>query len=255
MRLNYYILAVLFMFIGGVAKGQEAKNGLGDLSDRLTYRFSVGTKIGGAAPIPIPRVIRSVEGYSPHYPFFIGGKANYAIDNKWGVSLGLTFEGKGMNAEADVKGYKTTFNANADPTKNVRGYYTGRISTNVQNLYLSVPIQATLRLNDNWSLQAGPYISFAVQKKFFGEATNGYLRNLEPTGNRIEIDVAKYDFKDDVRTIDVGMSVGANYDFGKRYFALAQFDYGFNSIMKTGFETISFGLHNVFLNVGVGIKI
>lgn len=254
MKFNYYILAVLFVVMGTMANAQETTD-KESFSERMTYRFSVGTKIGGAAPMPIPREIRSVKGYSPYYPFFIGGKANYAIDQKWGVSMGLTFEGKGMNAKADVKGYRTTFNANTDPTQNVKGYYTGRISTNVQNLYLSIPIQVTFKLNDSWSFQAGPYVAFAVKKKFYGEATNGYLRNLEPTGNRVDITEAQYDFSESVRTLDVGMGLGSNYDFGKRYFALAQFDYGFNNIMKTGFETISFGLHNIFLNVGVGIKI
>lgn len=255
MKLNYYILAALFLLVSTTSYGQAQTAEDQKFSDKVSFRFSVGTKIGGAAPLPIPEQIRSVKGYSPHYPFFAGAKANYAINNKWGVAMGLTFEGKGMNTKADVKNYKTSFNANEDPSANARGYFTGRISTKVQNLYLSIPVQATYQVSENWSVQAGPYVAFAVQKRFFGEATDGYLRNIEPTGEKLEIDFAAYDFRKSVRTIDVGMSLGTNYDFGKRYFALAQFDYGFNNIMKTGFESITFGLHNIFMNVGVGIKI
>jgi hypothetical protein len=51
------------------------------------------------------------------------------------------------------------------------------------------------------------------------------------------------------------MSLGAHYAIDKRFFALAQLDYGFNNIMKTGFESISFGLHNIFMNVGIGYKL
>lgn len=63
------------------------------------------------------------------------------------------------------------------------------------------------------------------------------------------------DFSESVRSIDVGMSLGAHYAIDKRFFALAQLDYGFNNIMKTGFESISFGLHNIFMNVGIGYKL
>ncbi|MCY4781395.1 porin family protein [Sphingobacterium sp. UT-1RO-CII-1] len=255
MRLNYYIMVAIFLCISTAGEAQQRHNVDGAFFDRVSYKVAIGSKIGGSAPLPIPKEIRKVKGYSPHYPFFIGAKATHAIDSKWGVSLGLTFEGKGMNTKADVKNYKTSFNANEDPTANAKGYFTGRITTKVQNLYLSIPIQATYQVGERWSLQAGPYIAFALQKRFFGEATDGYLRNIEPTGEKLNITFAEYDFRESVRTIDVGMSLGTNYDFGQRYFALAQFDYGFNNIMKTGFESISFGLHNIFLNVGVGIKI
>lgn len=225
------------------------------LLGKIQVNAIVGTKIGGAAPLSIPAEIRKLRSFSPANPFLIGVNAKYAIDQKWGVSLGLVFEGKGMNTEATVKGYKTTFNANEDPTENMSGYFTGDISTNVHNLYLTIPVQATYQLSPKWGFAAGPYVSFAVRRKFFGEAYNGYMRNIDPTGERISIDLAEYDFSSSIRKVDVGMSASTNYAISKRFFALAQFDYGFNNIMKTGFESISFGLHNIFLNIGVGIKI
>ncbi|MGJ1421201.1 porin family protein [Sphingobacterium spiritivorum] len=254
MKPIYYILTILLAIVSIPAKA-DVHIPVDTLSRKISFAVAAGTKIGGSAPLSLPAEIRKIRSYAPAHPFFVGARALYDIDNKWGLSIGLTFEGKGMNTEATVKGYKTTFNANDDPSENIKGYYTGDISTNVQNLYLSIPIQATYNISEKWDLQAGPYIAFAVKKRFFGTATNGYMRNIDPTGEKIKIDLAEYDFAKSVRTVDVGMSLGSHYNFSRRYFALAQFDYGFNNIMKTGFESISFGLHNIFLNVGVGIKL
>lgn len=247
----YKLLVLVTLFV----TNQGFASTIDSLQNKLSFSATIGTKIGGATPVSFPAEIRNIRSFSPALPFLVGAHAKYKINTKWGASLGLVFEGKGMNTEATVKGYKTSFNANEDPTQNVQGYYTGDISTNVHNLYLTIPVKATYQLSNKWELVAGPYVSFAVSRKFFGQAFNGYMRDTDPTGDRIDIDLADYDFAKSVRTVDVGMSAGTHYDMSKRFFALAQFDYGFNNIMKTGFESISFGLHNIFLNVGVGIKL
>lgn len=252
---NNNLLYKLLMLVALFVSKESFASPIDSLENKLSFSATVGTKIGGATPVSFPSEIRKIRSFSPAVPFLVGAHAKYQISNKWGASLGLVFEGKGMNTEATVKGYKTTFNANEDPTENIQGYYTGDISTNVHNLYITIPIKANYQLSQKWELTAGPYVSFAVRRKFFGQAFNGYMRDIDPTGARIDIDLADYDFSKSVRTIDVGMSAGTQYEMSKRFFALAQFDYGFNNIMKTGFESISFGLHNIFLNVGVGIKL
>lgn len=247
-----YIIAATAMIISVMTViGQEVNLN----SNKLNFSFSAGGKIGGVTPLSLPQEIRKLKDYSPNVPFFIGAKGIYQIDTRWGVGLGLIFEGKGMDAEATVKGYKTTFSAVNDSKEELRGYYTGDITTKVHNLYLSIPIQAEYKLSDKWNIQAGPYVAFAVRKKFYGEAFNGYLRHESSIGDKIVIDQANYDFSKSVRTVDVGMSLAGQYKVNRNIFALAQFDYGINNIMKTGFESISFGMHNVFLNLGVGYKL
>ncbi|WP_240452871.1 MULTISPECIES: porin family protein [Sphingobacterium] len=238
-------------FLVTTVKGQKGNFD----SDKLDLTFSVGGKIGGATPLSLPREIRKINSYAPNVPFFIGAKGTYQVNSKWGVVLGLTFEGKGMDAEATVKAYKTTFSATNNSNEELRGYYTGEITTKVHNLYLSIPIQATYQLSEKWNIQAGPYVAFAIRKKFYGEAFDGYLRREIPTGDKIIIDKADYDFSKSVRAVDVGMSLGGQYAFTPKCFALVQLDYGINTIMKTGFESISFGMHNIFMNVGVGYRL
>lgn len=248
-NIRYAVLSFCALALASSASAQFQEPG------KLSLDVEVGTKIGGAAPLSMPVEIREIKSFRPAMPFFVGAKANYAIDQHWGVRAGLVLDGKGMKTEANVKGYKTTFNAAEDPSENVRGYYYGDISTNVENLYLTVPLQATYQFGEHWNVQAGPYVSFAVMKKFYGEAIEGYMRDEEPTGEKIGINNTAYDFKNSIRNVDVGMSLGGKYSFAQRYYALAQFDYGFNSIMKTGFESISFDMHNIFMNIGVGMRV
>lgn len=248
-EIKYALLSVFGLFFALNLNAQALEQG------KFRVDAEVGTKIGGASPLGLPVEIRKINGFKPALPFFVGVKVAYGIDDKWGVRSGLIFEGKGMKTEATVKGYKTSFNADEDPSQNVRGYYYGDITTNVENLYFTIPVMATYQLNPSWSLQAGPYVSMAVQRKFYGMATDGYIRDEEPTGEKVGIVDAAYDFKSQIRKVDVGMSVAGKYDFAKRYYATAQFDYGFNSIMKTGFESISFNMHNIFMNIGVGVRV
>lgn len=219
------------------------------------FQLSAGAKVGGAAPLGLPEEIREIKDYKLGVPAFIKVNAEYKINPKWGIRSGLVLEGKGMSTEANVKGYKTTFNANEDPSQNVRGYYTGDITTKVDNIYVTVPLQATLQLGDRWNMQLGPYVSYAISRRFYGEAVDGYIRNELPTGEKLGITDVAYDFRKSVRKYDVGASLGTKYSFAKHYHVLGQFDYGLNSIMKTGFESISFGLHNIYFNIGVGVNL
>lgn len=246
-----YVFVALFLFTSA-ASAQDVLT-----EKKWDFELSAGAKIGGVAPLGLPVEIRKINSYKLSVPVFIKVNGEYKINNKWGVRTGVTLEGKGMSAEANVKGYKTTFNANDDPTENMRGYYYGDISTNVDNIYVTVPVQATLQLGSRWNVQAGPYLSYAFSRRFYGKAIDGYIRNEVPTGDRVDIKDVAYDFSSSVRKWDVGMSLGGKYAFGtnKKYFALAQFDYGFNNIMKTGFESISFGIHNVYMNIGFGVKL
>lgn len=219
------------------------------------FELSAGTKIGGAAPLGMPEEIRAIKSYKVGVPAFIKVNAEYKFNKRWGIRSGLVLEGKGMSTEANVKGYKTTFNANEDPSQNVSGYYTGDITTKVDNIYITVPLQATLQLGNRWNMQLGPYISYALNRRFYGKAIEGYMRNELPTGEKIGVTDVAYNFDKSVRKLDVGASAGAKYGFAKHYHILGQIDYGFSNIMKTGFESISFGLHNVYLNLGVGVDL
>lgn len=226
------------------------------LTDRnVKYEIAGGLKLGGASPIGMPVEIRKINNYNPSMPFFIQGKAIKAIKNRWEISAGLGLEGKGMHTEASVKGYQTTFNAAEDPSQNVSGFYYGTISTKVENIYLTIPILVHYNFSNHWQINAGPYIGYAIHKKFFGEAIEGYMRDQTPTGEKIGIEDAAYNFDKNIRNIDWGLKVGGKYQWNNGWHVLAGLDYSCNAIMKPGFESITFGLHNIYVNVGVGYRL
>lgn len=243
-----YIYVIVGLFVSMQMLSAQERN--------WNFELSAGMKVGGATPIGFPEEIREVKGFSlGGLPAFIKVNGEYKFNNRWGIRSGVVLEGKTMSAEARVKGYKTTFNDNEDPSQNVRGYYTGDITTNVDNIYLTIPVQMTFQLGNRWNMQLGPYISYALNRRFYGKAIEGYIRNEVPTGEKVGVTDVAYDFHDSVRKIDVGASYGAKYKFAKHYHVLGQIDYGINNIMKTGFESISFGLHNVYFNLGVGVDL
>ena len=254
MRKLFIILAAAMLLLL-VNKGMAAHSERDSIGPRIHYSFAIGSKIGGASPMGFPSEIRKIKGYGLAVPFFAMAKVEYRFSDKWSTIVGLTFEGKGMQAKADVKGYQTTFNDNTEGTQSISGYYYGTITTHVQNLYVTLPLLASYTLSPRWDIQAGPYVSLAVRRRFFGEAQTGYLRNITPMGEKLIIEHAAYRFDQAVRRVDYGATLGSRYAISPRYYAVGQFDYGFSNIMKNGFETISFGLHNVYLNLGVGIKL
>ena len=216
---------------------------------------SGGTQLGGAAPLGMPVAIRKITSYSPGSPYFVNVALERMLVDRWGISVGLTLGGKGMDTAAEVKGYKTTFRTGDAAADYVSGYFYGKIRTRVNNHYLSLPINVSYKLNPKLSVYAGPYISLALYKRFTGEAVEGYMRKDSPVGEKQQIQNAPYDFSEYLRTVDYGFQAGSNYFLSSSLFMKAQLDYGFTNIMQNSFQSIDFALHNIYLNVGFGWRI
>ena len=58
--------------------------------------------MGGASPLPLPAEIRALTGYSPTICFAIEGNTTkwFGKDSKWGMTLGLRLETKGMDRKS-----------------------------------------------------------------------------------------------------------------------------------------------------------
>lgn len=93
-----------------------------------------------------------------------------------------------------------------------------------------------------------------VNNRFKGSARDGYIRNQTPVGERENIDHASYDFSDNVRHINAGVEVGADYNLGSALFASANVNYAFTPLMERNFKSIDFNLHHIYLNLGIGYR-
>ena len=69
--------------------------------------------------------------------------------------------------------------------------------------------------------------------EFSGSAYDGYLRHVDPTGERVEVTRASYDFSDDLRHFQWGAQVGAQWRAYKHLAVYADLEWGFNNIFPS----------------------
>lgn len=113
------------------------------------------------------------------------------------------------------------------------------------------------KLSDRWRLYGGPHVSFTLNPGFDGFVSDGEFRQGDATGDRIIFDnddQAAYDFSDSVSKIQWGMQVGGEWSLKKNLILFSHLDYDFNDLFKTDFNSLSFSLHNIYLNIGFGYK-
>lgn len=218
----------------------------------LEYEVNAGTNIGGASPIPLPAEIRKINSFSPELNLQIGATARKWLgpEQKWGVGLGVRLETKGMKTKATVKNYGMTL---IDNGKKLSGRWTGKVETRYHTQQLVVPITAFLRLSERVTLNAGPYLAYAFSNDFDGYVSDGYLREGDPRGNKVVFSDdarASYEFSDELRTFHWGIQVGTSVRVYKKLHINANLEWGCNDIFYSSFETISFDLYPIYLNVG-----
>ncbi len=221
----------------------------------LEYELNAGVNIGGAAPLPLPAEIRSIDSYSPNLNLYIGGTVTKWLDmdkKKWGVGVALRFETKGMETKAMVKNYGMEI-IKAD-TK-LSGRWTGRVQTKYQSQQLTIPVTAIYKINSRWKVNAGPYVAVVFSKDFNGYVYDGYLREGDPTGLKWSFSDgarATYDFGDELQSFQWGFQGGVSWRAFKRFSVNANLAWGCNDIFKKTFKTVSFNMYPIYLNMGFG---
>lgn len=212
-------------------------------------KLRAGFLIGGTSPLPLPQEIRSINSYNPTLNIGIEGDAQKMFDNsRWGISVGVRIETKGMKTDATVKNYYMEMTA--EEQGYVEGMWTGSVKTHVRATYLTFPVLAVFKVAPRWELHAGPYVSWMYDGDFNGSAYDGYLRNENPTGEKAEVSYATYDFSSDLRRFQWGAQLGAEWQAYKHLGVYADLTWGINSIFPKNFESITFALYPIYLNVG-----
>ena len=244
-NIAYIILIVTSLFVGSPAQAVTL--------DSLQLKARVGYNIGGTSPIPLPETIRSLDSYSLTPSFMVGFDAMLPLTQQWGIMAGLRFENKGMKAAVTTKAY---FMEVVKGDQKMAGLFTGHVEQEVKQWMLTVPVQATLKLSDKVMLKGGPYVSFLLNKGFSGIASDGYLRKDSPTGARIlmgnkEGEWATYDFGDDMRSLQFGIGIGADWQVHKRIGVSADLNWGLTGIFPGDFKTVEQTLYPIYGTIGV----
>ena len=250
-RIIYIALALIFLVNGSVSAQRLFSWNLKE--HNIDFEVKAAFSIGGTSPLPLPEEIRSIESYNPTLALSLGVQVTKWIDNsRWGFSTGISFDNKAMKTKADVKNYSMEL---IDNGGKVKGYWTGMVQTTVDNSYFTIPVLAAYKLSSVWSLRFGPYISFLMDDNFSGYVYDGYLRENDPTGQKISFsdgDKASYDFSNNLRNLQWGMQLGGSWRVNHHFRLNGDLQWGLNDIFHSDFKTITFDMYNIYLNIGFG---
>jgi hypothetical protein len=263
MKITKYLFILTAFIAAGIQSGyaqstdSEHKGLLWSSLHGLDYEFKAGVNIGGTSPLPLPQEIRSLDSYSPGLAITLEGSATKWIDvqKKWGVSIGFRLDKKDMTTDATVKNYgMAIFN---EVGGKVEGLWTGGVNTKVKMSLLTFPILARYQISKRWKLSAGPYFSYMMDGEFSGNVYEGHLRTPDATGTRIDFqgeNTATYDFSNELRKFQWGLQVGGSWNAYRHLTVHADLTWGLNDMFKKDFNTISFAMYPIYLNLGFGYE-
>ena len=228
-----------------------------DHSAKLELKARAGYSIGGTAPLGLPASIRSIESFKLTPNFMVGLSAARTLNESFGLQAALLLEVKDMDGEVTTKGYHMKVNMDADE---LEGLYTGHVRQKVKQRMITVPVQLTYALGPNFQLKAGPYVSLLLHKDFSGYAFDGYMRKDDPTGVKVvmgdkEGEWATYDFSSDMRTWQMGVAIGADWSFSRRWGLSADLSWGLTGIHHSSFKTVEQTLYPIYGTIGFFYRI
>jgi hypothetical protein len=216
----------------------------------MKYELFAGYDMGATLPIPLPAEVRELSSWSPGLSGTLSLRATHWLDSDWGISTGLTLERKGMNAGAQVKHWQTSLEVGEEGR--FSGAFSGKNTTEFGSTYLVIPFYVAYRAGGGqWTFRCGGYVAVLLHAVFQGTASEGYIRNGGPTGERIRVDHATFDFSDKIRKQDLGIVASVNRRLSSRLSAQGQLLWGLVSVLPESFEGIPYKMYNVYSAFGL----
>lgn len=245
---NYIKLVPVFLLLSISVKAAEPEE-----TSTLGICLRAGYSLGATTPIGIPATIRELNSFRLTPNVVLGVDAKLSLIGRWGLQTGLHFENKGMEATVTTKGYHT---AMVKGGEELEGVYTGRVEQHVKEWMFTLPVQAAYSLSRQWQLRLGPYLSVLTAKTFDGNVSDGYLRKDTPTGQKIEMgheeeERATYDFSSDMRRLQAGLDLGADWQLARRVGLSADISWGLTGLMRSSFKSVEQTLYPIYGTLSV----
>lgn len=255
MRKNKHILlsaALSALLLSGACPGVSAQ-GFRQYWEKKVF---AAYNVGGTSPIPLPAEIRKINSWRPGFGGTLAFHLTRWITPQWGLTTGLAVDLKGMKIDADVKYMQTRLVVGeGDQSGQFTGSFNGNNKTDMRNDYLVLPVLAAWKPAERWRVRLGGYVAFQNAAKFEGVASDGYIRNGGPTGERINVESATYDFSDEVRSFDAGVMASGDWFFTEKMAATAQLSWGLVPIFPSDFEGLSYKMYNIYFSLGIAYKL
>ncbi|MDR2041095.1 MAG: PorT family protein [Tannerella sp.] len=212
------------------------------------FRINGGFNIGGTSPLPLPAEIRKISFSPPALSPHVALEAIRRLNDRWGVSAQLALDYKGFEVEDQVKNLYTEIEMDNEM---YTGNFTGKNTTRIHNSYFTLPVMATYRMSERWEVQAGMYAAYLYSANFKGSASDGYIRQGSPVGEKTMVDYASFDFSDKQRPFDYGLLVAGEWGFSRRFAVRGQIAWGLNPVFPSDFTGIPFKMYHIYGTLGL----
>ena len=200
----------------------------------------LGYALGGTVPTHLDNKIRHINSYNPKFSFVIAAEASYPLDERWAVHSGLRFELGNMDVDSRVKNYDIEV---VRGDESMAGIFNGNVRIKSAQRRITLPIQAAYEINDRWQLRGGIFMGWLTNRRFWGWAYDGYLREGTPIGPKIEMGTepgerGDFDFDANMRHMQWGVDMGADFQFSRHWGAFAEVTYGLSGLFKSNFHSV-----------------
>lgn len=223
---------------------------------KAVHKVIAGINIGAAAPLGLPDNIRKINSFNPLLLPSLGYEGSFYLCKKWRWGVGVRFDRKGMKVSDSVIYFQTLVQqTDGQNTATFEGAFSGTNTTEVHNSYITLPFFIELLPGKYWHYKLGFYTAFRLKGKFRGNVSDGYIRNGGPTGEKVIIDQATFDFSDLQRDIDYGLHAGVERDLGKRIAVTASLQWGLHPLFPASFTGVSVPMYNIFGHLGAAIRL
>ncbi len=220
------------------------------------HKIIAGFNLGATTPVPLPDEVRSVDGWWPQFTPQLGYNITYRVDeSRWGIGSGIFLNFKGMGVKDKVKYMHTKVVIEEGSEHQLEGYFVGKNETTVKMAYVTIPLYASFDLNENWSFRAGGYASYLFSSHFKGNVSDGYMRVGTPTGERVEIEKATFNYDDEMRSFDFGLTLGAERRINDRFGIFGNLDWGLRPVFPSNFRVMEFDMYNIYLTLGLTYRL
>ena len=224
--------------------------------DSLSYDVRLGYALGGTVPTHLGNEIRGINGYYPDYNFTVAAEASYPLGGKWYLHSGLRFELGSMDVDSRVKNYDIEV---VRGEESLKGIFNGNVRIKSAQRRLTLPIPAEYRINDKWTARGGVFMGWLTNRRFWGWAYDGYLREGTPVGPKIEMgtepgDRGDFDFDANMRHMQWGIDGGIDWRFSRRWGAFAEVTYGLSGLFKSDFHSVQ-TLRPLYGTLGITYRI
>ena len=245
-----YTIAIIVM------AALTAVSGNASVLDSVTVDARLGYVVGGTIPTHMGREIRGINRFDPGLNFMVSLEGSLPLKNNWSIHTGLRYELGSMDVDSRVKNYDIEV---VRGDESLAGIFTGNVRIRTAQRRITLPIQAQYNFSPQFKLRGGLFMGWLANRRFWGWAYDGYLREGTPVGAKIEMgtepgDRGDFDFDKNMRHMQWGLDVGADWQFSHRWGLFAELTYGFSGLFKSDFHSVQ-TLRPMYGSLGISYRI